>query len=129
MPAPLSLDLRKRILSAYKNGVAIKKLASDKIASKSTIYNLIKLEKETGSVEPRENKNGRKPILTNGDLERIRNKISEKSDITLYELKSELKLPICKSALCNIINYKLNLKRKKDTSSQRTESPRCKSTS
>jgi transposase len=127
MPAPLSLDLRKRILRAYKNGVPVKKLASDKIASKSTIYNLINLEKETGSAEPRENKNGRKPILTNGDLERIRDKISEKSDITLDELKSELKLPICKSALCNIINYKLNLKRKKDTSSKRTKSARCKS--
>jgi transposase len=129
MPAPLSLDLRKRILRAYENGVSFKKLASDKIVSKSTIYNLINLVKETGSAEPRENKNGRKPILTNEDFERIRNKISEKSDITLDELKSELKLPVCKSALCNIINYKLNLKRKKDTSSQRTKSSRCKSAS
>ena len=129
MPAPLPLDLRERIIRAYKSGVTVKELTANKIASKSAIYGLIKLEKETGSAKPRENRNGRKPILTNEDLERIKTKISEKPDITLDELKSELKLPVCKSALCNTINYKLNLKRKKDTSSKGTKSPRYKSTS
>lgn len=129
MPVPLSLDLRNRILRAYKSGVSVKELMSNKIASQSAIYKLIKLEKETGSAEPRKNKNGRKPILTNEDLERIKTKINENSDITLDELREELKLPVCKSALCNIINYKLNLKRKKDTSPKGTKSFRCKSTS
>lgn len=127
MPAPLSLDLRERILKAYKSGKTVKEIAASKISAKSTIYGLIKLEKETGSVEPRENRNGRKPILTNDDLERIKIKIEEKSDITLDELRNELNLPVCRSALCNTINHKLNLKRKKDTSSKRTKSARCKS--
>lgn len=129
MPAPLSLDLRNRILRAYKSGVAVKELMGNKIASQSAIYKLIKLENETGSAEPRKSKNGRKPIMSNEDMERIKNKINEQPDITLDELKNELKLPVCKSALCNIVNYKLSLKRKKDTSSKGTKSPRCKSTS
>lgn len=54
MPAPLSLDLRKRILEALlTSGTSQKKIALRFCVGKATVERLARLHRETGSVAPR----------------------------------------------------------------------------
>jgi transposase len=114
MPAPLSNDLRKRIVEARKRGETISKIAREKSVSESAIERLLRLYKETGSYQPRSGKRGRKPRLTPEQLAKIRVKILSQPDISLSELIKEMNLPVCESALCRTVNNKLGLRRKKN---------------
>jgi transposase len=114
MPAPLSKDLRKRILAAKEEGASHAQIARQMRVSVSAITRLLALYRETGSYEPRPNPNGRKPALSAEQLEGIRRKIGEQPDITLRELINALSLPVSAQALCNTIHKKLGLRRKKN---------------
>ena len=122
MPAPLSNDLRKRIVEAREAGDTVEKIAREKKVSTSTIDKLMALYRETGSYKPRPLNNGKKPRLKPEQLEAVRQRIIEQPDISLLELIDELQLPVCESALCRIVNNKLGLPRKKNGSRSRTES-------
>ena len=63
MPAPLSNDLRKRIIRDREKGDTIEKISREKEVSVSAIVRLLALYKETGNYEPRPLNNGRKPRL------------------------------------------------------------------
>jgi transposase len=114
MSAPLSKDLRKRILAAKEEGASHAKITREMRVSVSAITRLVALYWETGSYEPRPNPNGRKPALSAEQLEGIRRKIDEQPDITLRELIEEFSLPVSAQALCVTINKKLGLCRKKN---------------
>jgi transposase len=116
MPAPLSKDIRKRIIKAKENGDRNSKIAKDLQVSPSVITRLLVLYKETGSIDPRPLKNGRKPMLNEETLAKVSEKINQQPDITLQELKEEYSLPVSLPALCNTINKKLGLRRKKNGS-------------
>ena len=122
MPAPLSKDLRKRIVEARKKGDTVAKIAREKNVCTSTINKLMALYRETGEYTPRPLNNGRKPRLTKEQLEAVTARIIEQPDIGLEELITEMLLPLCQSALCRIINNKLGLRRKKNGSRGRTGS-------
>ena len=122
MPAPLSMDLRKRIIDARKNGDTVEKIAREKNVCTSTINKLLALHRETGEYTPRPLNNGRKPRLTTEQLEAIKLRIIGQPDITLLELITQMQLPLCVSALCRIVNGKLGLRRKKNGSCSRAES-------
>jgi transposase len=118
MPAPLSNDLRKRIIEAKLRGDTEDKIASEKEVNKSTVTKLWALYQETGSYEARPNPNGRKPALSAKQLEQIALKIEEQPDITLQELIDVLRLPVCVSALCRTVNNKLGYRFKKKLCTQ-----------
>ena len=122
MPAPLSQDLRKRIVEARQKGETVEKIAKDKSVCESTINKLMALYRETGNYTPRPLNNGRKPKLTTEQLEAVRTRILEQPDVGLLELIDEMQLPLCESALCKIVNNKLELRRKKNGSRSRTKS-------
>jgi transposase len=129
MPKPLSNDLRKRIIDAKLRGETEDKIATEKEVNKSTITKLWSLYKETGSYEARPNPNGRKPALSEQQLEHVKQKIITQPDITLQELIDEFNLPVCVSALCRTINNKLEFNFKKNSSSNRTKKRgRCRQT-
>jgi transposase-like protein len=94
MSAPLSTDLRKRILAAKEEGASHAKIAREMRVSVSAITQLLALYRETGSHEPRPNPNGRKPALSAEQLEGIRQKIGAQPDITLRELIEVFSLPV-----------------------------------
>lgn len=121
MPNPLSLDMRKRIIEAKLRGDTEDVIAREKEVSRSTVTKLWALYRETGSYEPRPNPNGRKPALSQQDLDKIANKIAEQPDITLQELIEEFDLPVCVSALCRTVNNKLGLRFKKNAARHRTK--------
>ena len=120
MPAPLSIDLRKRIIDAKLRGDTEDKIAFDKSVSKSTVTKLWSLYRETGCYAPRPNPCGRKPVLSPGQLAQIRQAISERPDITLAELKEALSLPVGIAALSEAIRLKLGLRYKKNAIPCRT---------
>jgi len=111
MPAPLSVDLRKRIMYAYNSGIPVKQVAEQFYVGVDSIYKLIKHVNKTGSVHPKPLNNGRKPKVTEKQLEKIRQTIQAQPKITLARLIKELELPVGTSALSKIINTKLKLRK------------------
>lgn len=114
MPAPLSKDIRIRIIKARERGDSYGRIKKDLQVSIGAITRLLVLYKETGSVEPRPLNNGRKPMISEQALASIKEKIKQQPDVTLQELIDEFSLPVSVPALCNTINKKLGLRRKKN---------------
>jgi len=115
MAAPLSMDLRKRIIAGFERGETVKEIMVRLEVSQNATYSLIRLYKETGDVKPLGIKTGRKSKLNDEDLTNIRKAIADESDITLEEIIEKLDLPISISGLSRIINNKLNITYKKKT--------------
>ena len=70
---PLSNDLRKRILEAVDNNEGSRrKLAVRFKVNTATITKLLRLRRETGSLEPRPYAGGVTPTLDGDALERLR---------------------------------------------------------
>ena len=113
MPAALSVDLRQRIMRAYNSGKPVREIAEQYYVGQDAVYKLAKRVKETGSVEPKPLNNGRKSKLSPAQLDAIRDRVTQYPYITLEKLIDELELPVGKSALSKIINYKLKIRRKK----------------
>ena len=125
MPAPLSMEIREKIIAKHKKGLSVKLILEHlELKCLSSVYNIIKRYETTGSLVPKPLNNGRKPMLDSNMLSKIEERIKEKPDITLEELKTELNLPVCISALCRTINNKLQLPLKKRLSSRRSKSAR-----
>ena len=120
MPAPLSRDMRKRIIAAKANGDSHAQIAKKMQVSVSAITRIMALYRQTGSYDARPLNNGRKPRLDDEMLRKIEKRIEEQSDITLLELIDEFALPVSAPALCKTINGKLGLKRKKNGARSRT---------
>lgn len=126
MPAPLSKDLRERIIIKYKKGIKRIQIQSElEIKSLSTVCEIIKLYNETGSIEPRPLNNGRPAKMTSQNTADLKTAVLAQPDITLEELKEELNLPICISRICRILNGDLNLLRKKNSFSGKSKPFRC----
>jgi transposase len=113
MPKPLSDDLRKRIIDSKLRGDSESKIASEKEVNKSTVTKLWSKYRSTGNYAPRSTIRGRKPKLSERQLEQVRQTIVGRPDITLRELIDMLSLPVCVSALCRTVRNKLGFRFKK----------------
>jgi transposase len=127
MPKPLSDDLRKRIINSKLRGDTESKIAFEKEVNKSTVTKLWSKYRSTGSYTPRSTVRGRKPRLSEHQLEQIKQTIIDRADITLQELIDELFLPVCVSALSRTIRFKLKLSIKKKPYTQVNSSKRLSS--
>jgi transposase len=121
MPRAYSLDLRQRVIEKRRAGKNVTEIITELNVSKTFVYDMIALEKETGEISPRKGKPGRKASINETDLERMRLEILKKPDITLEELKETLKLNVAISTICDAINYRLDLRYKKNSSCNRTK--------
>jgi transposase len=113
MPAPLSNDLRKRIIESKLRGDTEDMIAIEKEVGKSTVTKLWSLYRSSGSYEPRPNPRGRKPALSSEELESVRESIIQHPDITLAELIGQFGFVLSVSALSKIVRFKLGLRFKK----------------
>lgn len=85
--APLSLDLRARILEAYQRGEgSVRELAERFMVAPKTVQTYRKLWKKTGSVRPRPHGGGRGRKLEDALLRQL---LEEKNDWTLDQLAAE----------------------------------------
>lgn len=87
----LSLDLRGRVMSAYKNEEgSIRKLAKRFKISPSTIWELLKRYEKTGHLEA-DSPPGRKPITGQQEVKVLEKLLKKYNDLTLSELQKRLK--------------------------------------
>lgn len=119
MPKPLSMDLRERIVEDCDSGDCVSEVAAKYRVSERTIFNLLALRRETGSVAPRKGQVGRKPKLEDRKDE-IEELIKQNANLTLQAMISQLSLSISESALWKTLNrwgisWKKSLSRRRAT--------------
>ena len=89
MPAPLSMDLRRRIVEAVEAGSSIRAAARRFAISPSAAIKLMQRVRATGSPAPERYGGHRRPVLEpdRTDIERL---VALKPDLTLAELQDRL---------------------------------------
>ena len=116
-----SIDIRQRVINKIRAGKNIDEVRSELNVSRTFVYDMIALERETGNITPRKSVPGPKPSLDENNLEAIRKLIEQTPDMTLEEIKEALSLKVAVSTLCDAINYKIKLPYKKNASRQRAK--------
>ena len=87
MPAPLSVDLRQRILTAYEaNEGSQRQLAKRFKVSLSFIRDLMRHYRETGTVEPKPHGGGATAKLSQEQLSIVESLVKAQPDALLVEL-------------------------------------------
>src|ERR671921_679376 len=101
---PLSNDLRQRILDAVDNREGSRReLAARFKVNTSTITKLLRLRRETGSLEPRPHAGGVEPTLDHDALERLRGLVRETPDATLEDLKQKMGVSGGRMIICRAL--------------------------
>jgi transposase len=121
MPAPISNEIRKKIITHKENGEKESEIAKWLLINKSTVTKIWKQFREEDTIENKVHKRGRKPAFCEKKMEQITAKIKEQPDITLEELVEHFKLNISISALSRKIT-KLDLTFKKRHCFQKSNS-------
>ena len=118
---PLSNDLRTRILDAIDNREGSRrKLAVRFKVNTSTITKLLRLRRETGSIEPRPHAGGVAPALDGDALQRLRKLIEETPDATLEALRQRMGFTGSRMIICRALQkLGLPLKKKSPHASER----------
>ena len=88
-------EARNLLVKAYEETHDAETVAKCFGVDKSTVYRLNRQMKSTGSVDLRTSRRGRKPTLTEKNLQDIDQLIASQSDITLDEIIDKLKLSVC----------------------------------
>jgi transposase len=108
-------DLRRRVVETIQRGEgSIRGVAKRFLVSPSFVTRLLRLYRDTGSVEPRPHGGGNPAMLGPDDLQRLRELIRRKPDATLEECRRELGLS-CSTMTISRALKKLGLPRKKKT--------------
>ena len=89
MPAPLSRDLRDRIVRAVEGGSSIRQAALRFAVSPSAAVKLMRRFRASGSPAPARFGGHRRPILDEHEV-LIRSLLDTKADISLSEIQTEL---------------------------------------
>ena len=89
MPAPLSRDLRERIVEAVESGSSMRGAAARFAVSPSSAIKLMARVRATGSVAPARYGGHRRPVLAPHE-DVLRALVAAQPDITLAEIQAEL---------------------------------------
>ena len=89
MPAPLSQDLRDRIVRAVEAGSSIRRAALRFDVSPSAAVKLMRRVRESGTAAPARFGGHRRPVL-DGHESLVRSLVEAKPDITLVEIRTDL---------------------------------------
>jgi len=87
----LSNDIRERIVAAAKAGGTLLAIAERFVVGVSSIQRLVKLERQTGSIEPKSRGGGMKPRISDAMLPELVVLVEEKPDRTTSQLRDEWK--------------------------------------
>lgn len=87
MPAPISDDLRQRIVALYgKSGATYDLVAEDLGVGRATVSRVLRLHRETGSVSPKPASGGRPKSLRSDDVQELTGMVDETPDARLTDL-------------------------------------------
>jgi transposase len=89
MPAPISMDLRLRVVRAVEGGSSIREAARRFAVSPSAAIKRMQRVRATGSAAPARFGGHRRPLLEPHEAE-LRGLVEATPDITLVELRREL---------------------------------------
>ena len=89
MPAPLSTDLRERIVASVEGGSSRRAAAQRFLVAPSSAVRLLQRVKRTGSIPPGKVGGHRRPILEPHEA-KLRGMVDAQPDITLGEIKAKL---------------------------------------
>ena len=89
MTAPLSQDLRKRLVRAVEEGASARQTAAQFAVSASAAIKLVRRVRETGSTVPARIGGYRKPLLA-GQEDLLRELTASRKGITLAEIRAAL---------------------------------------
>ena len=118
MAAAYSQDLRTRVMQEVDSGMSAEVAAVKFSVSARAVYSWKALKRETGAFAPRQGITGPKPKL-DPYRDSITAGIQSNPDVTLEELRSQLKLPGCLQTLANALR-RWGIVLKKSHSSRRT---------
>ena len=127
MAMALSLDLRKRVIESAKEGTRITEASKQFKVSRNAIYDWIKLEKDTGSLEPKfDYQKGHSHKITDWEAFKVfaeKNKERTLKEMTV-EWKKEFDVTISASTIrralkkCNYTSKKKHLGKPSQTKKQ-----------
>lgn len=118
-------EARELLVRGYEATHDAEGIAKAYSVSKWTVYRLAEQMRKTGSVALRTSQRGRKPLLTQEDKERICACIAETPDITIDELRDQLKLNASYSTVERAVNGMGYTYKKKSLHATERERPRC----
>ena len=124
----LKTETRLLLLKAIESGIKVSDAAKAYCVNRSTVTRLIRQMKETGSVEPKTYLRGRKPSLSEEDLQTIDNLLQEQPDITISEIKETLNLTVCEETIRKAVLKLGYVYKKKSLHASEQERPQCPGT-
>lgn len=124
----LSTEVRELMVKAYEESGNTTEVAKYFSVSRSTVLAYVKQMRETGSVAVRTSERGRKPILTQTNLDNIKETILEQPDITIHEIKEKLNLPVSEENIREKVVKMGFVYKKKSLHASERERSRCKGT-
>ena len=112
-----SLDLRQRVVRAYKQGRrTVAEVAEQFSVSPGFVKKMLRQWRETADLSPLPHGGGRRPSLSPRQRERLRRKVRERDDISLAELQDYLRdeeqVEVHVSTICRAL-HEADLPRKK----------------
>lgn len=115
MPAPLSLDVRERMLAAYDAKLGTQKEVARMFGvGRQCLSELLRQRRQGGSIAPRHG-GGRKAAYAGKKLEELRGRVRQQPDATLAELRERTGVPCSLVAVHNALK-RLDLRFKKSRS-------------
>ncbi len=109
----ISIDLRKRVIETYHEGLSFGKIGERFKLHKGTVQRLIEHYRATGSIEPKPPNSGRKPAFSGEALRRLEADVLAHPDATLAELRSRSGIKVSLVAIHNTLRKVLGFTRKK----------------
>jgi transposase len=120
MAAPYSMDLRKRVATAWDESGDADEIAATFRVSRAWVHRLIQRRRETGSLAPRKQTKFRSRVLAGQD-ERLKALVNATPDATLAELRDAMPTTAALSTLWLALD-RLALTVKKNRTRRRTAS-------
>lgn len=118
-------ETRKLLVDAWNKTHNAKEVAECFSVNTSTVYRLVKRMRETGSVETRVSLRGRKPALSQADLQDIDRAIQAQPDATIHEIREGLQLQVSDETVRKAVLKLGYVYKKKPLHASEQERPRC----
>lgn len=118
-------EARKLLIEAWNKTHNAKEIAECFSVNTSTVYRLEKRMRETGSVETRTSQRGRKPALSQNDIQNIDQLIQQQPDITIHEIMEKLQLHVSDETVRKEVLKLGYVYKKKSLHATEQERPRC----
>lgn len=122
MPAPLSIDIKRRVVSAYEAGEGSYAMLAERFdIGPASVSRILRAHRERGDVSPQPHGGGMPPRIPEKELPMLRRLVAKKPDRTVEELAKVWReltgVPISRSAMMRALQ-RAELTRKKKRSSR-----------